>query len=251
MGAIHDGHLSLVREGRRHADISVASIFVNPTQFAPHEDFAAYPRNETRDLDLLASAGCDLVYCPEASEIYPPGDITRVTLPAMSALLEGRARPHFFEGVATVVSRLFIHLRPDVAVFGEKDFQQVQIIRRMTLDFGFPVEIVTAPTLREADGLAMSSRNAYLTEADRSIAPHLHRTLSAAAEALSGGARVGDVIAGAVKTLATCGFNRVDYVSACDPATLVEFTDDTAPRTGRLLAAAVVGRTRLIDNIPF
>src|SRR5262245_60438520 len=163
MGALHAGHTSLIRIGLEKADVAASSIFVNPTQFAAHEDLATYPRSEESDLEKLAEAGCSFCYCPLASEIYPPGDTTRVIVRDLSHMLEGEVRPHFFEGVASVVSRLFLHVSPDVAVFGEKDYQQLLVIRRMTQDLGFPIEIIGGPTMREADGLAMSSRNAYLS----------------------------------------------------------------------------------------
>ncbi|MCU0883263.1 MAG: pantoate--beta-alanine ligase [Hyphomonadaceae bacterium] len=165
MGALHKGHLALVEEARRHADHVVVSVFVNPTQFAPHEDFDRYPRQLATDAAMLAQAGASLIYAPDATSIYPPGDSTRVHVGGVSAHFEGRFRPHFFEGVASVVARLLIHVAPDVAVFGEKDFQQLAVIRRMTADLGLPVEIAGVATVREADGLALSSRNAYLDAA--------------------------------------------------------------------------------------
>ena len=177
MGALHEGHLSLVRLGLEKADVAASSIFVNPTQFAAHEDLSTYPRTEAEDLRKLQEAGCSFCYCPTASEMYPPGDSTRVQVKDLSHMLEGEVRPHFFEGVASVVSRLFRHVGPDVAVFGEKDYQQLLVIRRMVQDLGFPIEIVGGPTMREPDGLAMSSRNAYLTGEERTTAAALPRVM--------------------------------------------------------------------------
>jgi len=252
MGALHEGHLSLVRLGLTHADRVVASIFVNPTQFAPHEDFGAYPRTETRDLELLASAGCTLAYCPSPADIYPDGDSTTVAVSGVSQPLEGAFRPHFFGGVATVVARLFVHVAPDVALFGEKDFQQLQVIRRMTRDLGFAIEIIGGQTLREPDGLAMSSRNAYLTASERQTALTLYTSLKLAKERIQAGEPVGPALAEARAGLAAAGFAPVDYVAACDAATLNAYPDDSpgpTGRAGRILGAATLGRTRLIDNL--
>lgn len=249
MGAVHDGHASLVRVALAHADVAVASVFVNPTQFAPNEDFAAYPRSELEDVRRLGEAGCSLVYCPAPEEIYPEGDETRVSVPSLGARLEGVFRPHFFQGVATVVARLFVHVRPDVAVFGEKDFQQLQVIRRMTTDFGFPTRILGAPTVRESDGLAMSSRNAYLAAAERQTAPALHRILAETGAALRSGAPCEPALSTARERVIAAGFSRIDYIEACDADTLVPLA--SARDGGRLLAAAWLGRTRLIDNIAF
>ena len=182
MGALHDGHISLVKKAGENCECVVASIFVNPTQFAPGEDLDRYPRNEEGDVARLSAAGCGLVYCPSVEEMYPEGSLTNVRVEDMSDLLDGIYRPHFFYGVATVVARLFIHVKPDVAVFGEKDYQQLQIIRRMVRDLGFGIEIIGGRTWRDNDGLAQSSRNAYLSEEERSRASAMHAALHRAAE---------------------------------------------------------------------
>ena len=249
MGALHEGHLSLIRLGRERAGRVVASVFVNPTQFAPHEDFEAYPRDEARDAALLAQAGCDLLYAPSAGEMYPPGFATSVSVAGVSAPLEGEARPTHFSGVATVVAKLLIQAAPDVAVFGEKDFQQLQVIRRLARDLDLPVEIVGAPILRDADGLALSSRNAYLTPAERPVAAALNRVLAEAAAKLRAGASVADAEAQARQALEAAGFSRIDYVEARAPDDLARLGPGPIAGPARLLAAAVVGRTRLIDNL--
>src|SRR6185437_7325124 len=189
MGNLHAGHVSLIEAARRHGDRFVASIFVNPMQFGPNEDFAHYPRTPTQDERMLAEAGCNLMFMPEVSEIYPNGSerATRVDVPGLSRILDGEARPGHFEGVSTIVATLFHIVEPDVAIFGEKDFQQLTIIRRMVADLCMPVEIVGAPTVRDGDGLAMSSRNQYLTPAERQVAPRIFQTLQAAASRLQAG----------------------------------------------------------------
>jgi pantoate--beta-alanine ligase len=253
MGALHAGHISLLRLARSATDIVGATIFVNPTQFAAHEDFGAYPRGEDRDIALLAEAGCDFVYCPSPGEIYPPGDTTRVRVGALCDDLEGAIRPHFFEGVASVVARLFLHLSPDVAAFGEKDYQQLLVIRALTRDLGFPIRILGGETAREADGLALSSRNAYLSPDERARAGALPAALRAAIEAIECGASLAGACAEARSLLLAGGFSQVDYVEARRADTLSSFPDDAAPCgvAGRLLAAARIGTTRLIDNMPF
>jgi pantoate--beta-alanine ligase len=249
MGALHEGHLSLVRLAREHAGRVVASVFVNPTQFAPHEDFAAYPRDEARDAALLAGAGCDLLYAPGVEEMYAPGFATTVTVAGVSGPLEGASRPTHFAGVATVVAKLLVQAGPDVAVFGEKDFQQLQVIRRLTTDLDLSVEIVGAPIVREPDGLAMSSRNAYLTPDERPVAATLNRVLTDAVGALRAGQLVDGVEAAAVAALAAAGFARVDYVEVRRPLDLARLGPGPLDSPARILAAAVVGRTRLIDNM--
>jgi pantoate--beta-alanine ligase len=249
MGALHEGHLSLVRLARQEAGRAVASVFVNPTQFAPGEDFEAYPRDEARDAELLASAGCDLLYAPAPSEVYPPGFSTQVTVSGVSAPLEGEKRPTHFQGVATVVTKLLLQALPDVAVFGEKDYQQLQIIRRLATDLDIPARIVGAPTARADDGLALSSRNAYLSAEERRIAPVLHAALTRAAEAIAGGHRVDKVEAEAVLALKMAGFGSVDYVEARNAGDLSRLGPGPADDRGRILAAAWLGRTRLIDNV--
>ncbi len=249
MGALHEGHLSLVRLGRERADRVVASIFVNPTQFAPNEDFDAYPRGEARDAELLARAGCDLLYAPSVDQIYPTGFSTTVTVAGVSEPLDGQARPHHFAGVATVVSKLLIQAAPDVAIFGEKDYQQLQVIHRMALDLDLPVTILGGPTARAEDGLALSSRNAYLTQAERAIAPTLSRLLFTAAEDLRAGQPVAQVEERALSALAAAGFGPIDYFEARDADDLSRLDPGPLAGPARLLAAAWLGKTRLIDNV--
>lgn len=249
MGALHDGHLSLVRIGFERADRVVVSIFVNPAQFAPHEDFQSYPRTEARDLELLELLAVDLVFAPAVAEIYPPGFATRIVPEGAALGLESDSRPHFFGGVATVVSRLLNACGPDIAVFGEKDFQQLAVVRQMVADLCMPVEIVGAPTVREPDGLAMSSRNAYLTPAERAVAPVLHQVLKSFAEGLRAGVEPSGLIAAGSRRLLESGFRSIDYLSVRDAATLAPWSSaDGFARPVRVLAAAWLGRTRLIDN---
>ena len=253
MGSLHDGHLSLVQTALSVCDRVVASIFVNPTQFAPHEDFDDYPRTEESDRKKLQTAGADLAYVPSVQEMYPDGSVTNVRVEGLSDMLDGIYRPHFFYGVTTIVARLFLHVQPHVAVFGEKDYQQLQIIRRMVTDLAFPIEIIGAPTVRDADGLAQSSRNAYLTEEERAAAPAMKRALDFAAELLANGARVDDALDEACEQLQNAGFQSIDYVSAINPTDLTDLPLREVNRgfEGRLLAAAWLGKTRLIDNIGF
>tara|TARA_X000001316_G_scaffold3167_1_gene599 strand:- start:90 stop:968 length:879 start_codon:yes stop_codon:yes gene_type:complete len=251
MGALHGGHLSLVEKAGRHATKTIASIFVNPTQFAPGEDFDTYPRDESADRAKLDSAGCDLVYLPTVEEMYPEGTRTNVRVEQMSDLLDGIYRPHFFYGVATVVARLFLHVQPDVAVFGEKDYQQLQIIRRMVKDLGFPIEVLGGETTRDANGLAQSSRNLYLSPEERRAAGAMQAALHRAAMRLSIGAMPSDVLQEARDLIMASGFREMNYVSLVDPASLEDLPD--APLShgtvARLLGAAWLGKTRLIDNI--
>jgi pantoate--beta-alanine ligase len=249
MGALHAGHLSLIEIARAGADFVVASIFVNPTQFGPHEDFNAYPRDEERDVAMLAGAGCDLVYAPFAEAIYPPGFSTTVNVAGVSAPLEGAFRPHHFAGVATVVAKLLIQAAPDIAVFGEKDYQQLQVIRRLARDLDLAVEIIAAPIVRDGDGLALSSRNAYLTPDERRTAPTLRRCLVRAAAALAEGAEASRVEAKEREALAAAGFDPVDYFEVRDPDDLGRLGPGPLAGPARILAAARLGRTRLIDNI--
>lgn len=251
MGALHAGHLSLVQRSRALADRTCVTLFVNPTQFGPNEDFEVYPRDEAADADLLMSEGTDLLFAPDRTEMYPEGDSTRVAVTGVSEDLEGAFRPHFFTGVATVVTKLLLQALPDVAVFGEKDYQQLQVIKRLVRDLHIPVHIESGETVREADGLALSSRNAYLSPAERAIAPALHQTLASVAAALADGAdgaAVGDQERRAAAALENAGFRSVDYIAARDAETLGPWIDRTRP--GRVLAAAWLGRTRLIDNVP-
>lgn len=248
MGALHAGHVSLVERARAEARSVIASIFVNPTQFAPHEDFARYPRTFEADVEKLRAAGCDVVYAPAPGEMYPQGFATTISLagPA-SAGLEDAVRPTHFAGVATVVAKLLIQAAPDVAVFGEKDFQQLAVIRRMARDLDLPVEIVGAPTLREPDGLAMSSRNVYLGAAERAVAPALHRHLQACAARIGAGEPGQRVLADGRAQIEQAGF-RLDYLELRDAATLAP-ADARSGGPLRLLVAARIGATRLIDNI--
>lgn len=243
MGALHRGHLDLVKRAKAAADKVVVSIFVNPLQFAPTEDLDRYPRNEEGDVALLADIGCDLVYLPTPEVLYPQGFVSRIEMKGPALGLESDFRPHFFSGVATVVMKLFNQVRPDVAVFGEKDFQQLAVIRAMVRDFDMPLEIMAAPTVREPDGLALSSRNAYLSAAERAVAPQLFAQLHAVVA--QGGSD--DAIARAETALMTAGFGRTDYIALRDAETLGPVTEATRAR--RLLAAAWLGKTRLIDNI--
>ena len=250
MGALHDGHSALVRQSLASCDRTVVSIFVNPKQFAPHEDFATYPRNEAADLARLAGLGADLVYMPSAQEMYADGFATSVSVAGLSEGLCGVTRPHFFQGVATVVAKLLLQCLPDNAYFGEKDYQQLQVVRRLVRDLDIPVAVVGVPTVREADGLAMSSRNAYLTPAERAAAPALHRVLSRVAERLHAGDAAPDAAAWGRRELAAAGFARVDYLEVRDADTLAPIEGAlTAGARARVLAAALLGRTRLIDNI--
>jgi pantoate--beta-alanine ligase len=245
MGALHDGHLSLVRAADKPT--VVVSIFVNPTQFAPHEDFDAYPRTLESDVQKLAGAGVPIVFAPPAREIYPQGFATTVTVGGPSAGLETDFRPHFFAGVATVVAKLLLAAMPDTAIFGEKDYQQLLVVKRLARDLGLPTEIVGAPIAREPDGLAMSSRNVYLDARERSIAGNLNKVLK---DVIARARETGDLrdaeLFGA-ETLAATGFDKVDYVAIRDAETLD--VAENLNRPARVLAAAKIGRTRLIDNM--
>ncbi|HEU0161531.1 MAG TPA: pantoate--beta-alanine ligase [Rhizomicrobium sp.] len=244
MGALHDGHLSLVTEARRHAAHVVVSIFVNPTQFAPHEDFDAYPRTLDADLQKLDGAAA-IVFAPAAREIYPDGDATRITVGGPAAGLESDFRPHFFSGVATVVARLLIAASPDIAVFGEKDYQQLLVVKRLARDLALPCRIIGAPTRRDPDGLAQSSRNAYLSPPQRQVAGRMNGILKdAATQARRDGIAAAEAAGAAA--LRTAGFDSVDYVAIRDAETLAPIT--ALDRPARILAAAKIGATRLIDN---
>ena len=249
MGALHDGHLSLVRRAKESAGKVVASIFVNPTQFAPGEDFEAYPRDEARDGELLASAGCDLLYAPTVDVIYPPGFSTTVTVSGVSSDLEGAARPSHFAGVATVVTKLLIQAEADIAVFGEKDYQQLMVIRRLARDLDIPTEIVGAPTVREQDGLARSSRNAYLSEDERVLAGRLNGILAEMAKALADGAPVEGTEAVARAALEAAGITEIGYIEARGADDLRRLGPGPVQEPARVLAAIRIGRTRLIDNM--
>jgi pantoate--beta-alanine ligase len=249
MGNLHTGHISLIEAARQYGDRFVASIFVNPMQFGPNEDFAHYPRTPDRDMRMLADAGCSLMFMPDVAEIYPGGfeNSTQVAVPELSKILCGAFRPGHFEGVATVVAKLFNIVMPDVAIFGEKDYQQLTIIRRMVADLCMPLEIVGARTVREADGLAMSSRNQYLTDAERTLAPVIYKTLSHAMTRLGSGEQdFKEIEAQGVRMLAESGF-RPDYFAVRTPADLSLPTQESKEFV--VLTAARLGKARLIDNL--
>jgi len=248
MGALHDGHLSLVRMGKRVADHVVVSIFVNPTQFGPNEDFAAYPRDEARDAALLADEGVALLWAPDVAVMYPAGHSTHIEVAALGGDYCGAARPGHFDGVATVVAKLFNQVRADVAIFGEKDWQQLAIIRRMARDLDFKLDILGAPIARDRDGLALSSRNAYLSPEQRAAATAFPDALKAAAAAIAGGGDVGAALATAEAAIVAGGFDSVDYVALADADSLERL--EVFRASARLLAAARIGKTRLIDNYP-
>jgi pantoate--beta-alanine ligase len=249
MGALHAGHLALVRDARKRTDRVAVSIFVNPTQFAPHEDLASYPRTFDADLAALAREQVDLVWAPDAETMYPAGFATRIAPEgAATAGLEDKFRPQFFGGVATVVAKLLIQVAPDLAIFGEKDYQQLKVVMRLAVDLDLPTTIIGLPTIREADGLALSSRNAYLSPAERAKAPTLHRVLNQSAHAIAAGEPVDDVLARGRAEVTAAGF-ALDYLEARHADSLGPIQ---SPQDGpiRLLVAAKIGRTRLIDNVP-
>jgi pantoate--beta-alanine ligase len=245
MGALHAGHIAL--EARRRADRVVATIFVNPLQFGANEDLDRYPRQEEQDARMLEEAGCDLLWLPQGPDMYPPGFATNVSVKGVGDRWEGEARPGHFDGVATVVAKLLCAVRPDIAIFGEKDFQQLAVIRRMTQDLQIGVQILSHPTIRDADGLALSSRNAYLSADERSAALALPQALNEAAQRISSGAPVAEALEQAKNRLSAAGFSRIDYVGLVNALTLEPLEEAAGPM--RLIAAAVIGRTRLIDNI--
>jgi pantoate--beta-alanine ligase len=248
MGALHDGHISLVRLARRRAGRTVVSIFVNPAQFAPHEDFGRYPRTWKADIAALKAEKADLVFAPEVAELYPEGFATRIAPegPAVAGL-EDKFRPHFFGGVATVVAKLLIAGMPDISIFGEKDFQQLLVIRRLARDLALPIKIVGGPTVREKDGLALSSRNVYLTPDERKAAPTLYRTLQASAAAIARCEPIAEAMARGKAVIERAGF-KLDYFEARHAETLAPIA---SPQEGpiRILVAAKLGATRLIDNL--
>ena len=247
MGALHEGHLSLVRMAKEKAGRVVVSIFVNPAQFAPHEDFDSYPRERDEDIAKLAALGVDLVFAPPREEVYPPGFATRVAVDGLSEGLCGVSRPHFFGGVATVVAKLLNQCQADYAIFGEKDYQQRLVIRRMARDLDIDTDILGGPIVREADGLAMSSRNAYLSAQERKIAPLLHATLVDAAQAITDGGNISAALEKGTQALEDAGF-KVDYFEARNAETLAP-VENTAVGPVRLFCAAFLGKTRLIDNV--
>lgn len=249
MGALHDGHLTLAREAGQRADRVVASVFVNPTQFAAHEDLETYPRQEARDAELLAGAGCDLLFTPSVDEMYPAGATTTISVGGPAEGLEGEFRPRMFGGVALVVAKLLNQVQADVAVFGEKDWQQLMVVRRLVRDLDIPTEIIGSPTMRDGHGLALSSRNAYLSEAELGIARQLNGVLAEAGAAAASGTLLDAVERDACDALLRAGFSHVDYVAVRRADDLSVFESGLANAPGRILAAAWLGRTRLIDNM--
>ena len=247
MGALHAGHMALVAAAGEAAARTVVSIFVNPTQFAPAEDLAAYPRDEADDLKKLAAAGVDLVFMPVVADMYGEGFATSLNVAGHGAGLESAARPHFFTGVATVVCKLLLQCLPDIAVFGEKDYQQLQVVRRMVRDLDIPSDILAIPTVREADGLACSSRNDYLSPEERTIAARLHEILHDTAARLRGGGAVIAEIERGMISLREAGFDGIDYLALCDGESLTPLSE--AKEGARLLAAVRLSGTRLIDNL--
>jgi pantoate--beta-alanine ligase len=249
MGALHDGHLALVRQAQADCRRVIVTLFVNPTQFGANEDLTAYPRDEAADRAQLEAAGADVLFAPEVAEMYPPDHATTVSVAGLTRHLCGPHRPGHFDGVATIVTKLLLQSLPDAAYFGEKDYQQLQVIRRLARDLDIPVRIVGVPTVREADGLARSSRNRYLSRVERAVAATLPRVLQTVAEQLA--RSPGDVAAqtswGRAQLL-DAGFDKVDYLDVCDAETLQPVTTVTTP--SRVFAAAWLGRTRLIDNMP-
>lgn len=254
MGALHEGHLDLVREALRRADRVVTSVFVNPTQFAAHEDLGAYPRQEARDAELLEQAGCALMFAPTADEMYAPGAVTRITVGdaatgGPSQGLEGDFRPRMFGGVALVVAKLLNQAQADIAVFGEKDWQQLMVVRRMVRDLDIPTGIIGLPTVRDAHGLALSSRNAYLSPAELEVARKLNVVLREAAGLASAGRPLAGVERDAYAAILKAGFDTVDYVAVRRSEDLAVFPDGVVNGPARILTAARIGKTRLIDNM--
>lgn len=247
MGALHAGHLALVTHAKAIGRRAIVSIFVNPTQFGPTEDFSRYPRDTQADLALLSQAGADAAWLPSVETMYPTGFSTRIEPGPAAEGLCGRFRPGHFSGVATVVTKLINQVRPDIALFGEKDFQQLQVIRAVTRDLDLPVTIEGVPTLRETDGLALSSRNRYLDQHERAVAPRLHAVLADIAERLARGAQAEPLVAEGIAALTAAGFGPVQYLEVRDAQTLQPV--ERAEREARVLVAAYLGKTRLIDNV--
>ena len=250
MGGLHEGHLSLVRTARRRARRVIATIFVNPTQFGASEDFESYPRDEARDTDLLERAGCDLVYIPNVAEMYPSGFASTISVDGLTSPLCGKHRTDHFDGVTTIVCKLLNQTQPDYAVFGEKDWQQLVTLRRMVRDLDMPVQVIGSPTLRDQDGLAMSSRNRYLSPAERRTAGKLNKALFAAADHIASGVPVQRVIEATRKALLSAGFERFDYLEARHAVSLAPIERFTSDGEARVFAAGYLGQTRLIDNVP-
>lgn len=248
MGALHAGHFALIDAARAKADKVVVSIFVNPAQFAPHEDFARYPRDLARDAAALEQhGGADLIYAPEIEAVYPQGFATHVEVGGPSEGLETDFRPHFFGGVATVLTKLFLQCAPDLVAFGEKDYQQLLVVKRLVQDLDLGISVMGVPTVREADGLAMSSRNAYLSPEQRAVAASLNRVLRATGDRAKAGVSIPQAEAEGAAQLINAGFDRVDYVAIRDAETLQQLREITRP--ARVLAAARIGSVRLIDNM--
>ncbi len=247
MGGLHEGHLVLVRRSLALTERTVVTLFVNPTQFGEGEDYDTYPREEAADAALLAGEGAHLLFAPRVAEMYSDGAVTQISVPGISDDLEGAFRPHFLSAVATIVAKLLNQALPDKAFFGEKDYQQLQVVRRMTRDLHIPVAIEPVETVRQADGLALSSRNAYLSEAERKAAPALYRVLTTVAEKVAAGAEVAEQCALAEQALLDAGFEKVDYVAVRHAETLAPVQPPGPP--ARVLAAAWLGRARLIDNV--
>ena len=248
MGALHEGHLSLVTRAREQCTRAVVSIFVNPTQFGPHEDFQRYPRDLEGDAAKLATVGADAVFAPQVAEMYPEGAVTTVSVARLTEGLCGPFRPGHFQGVATIVTKLLLQCLPDAGFFGEKDYQQLQVIRQLASDLDIPVRIEGVPTWRETDGLAMSSRNAYLAPAERALAPTLYRVLQQVATEMKAGGTAVAATALGKQELMRAGFARLDYLDVVDAVTLQKI--EKLERPARIAAAAWLGKTRLIDNLP-
>ena len=247
MGALHEGHFSLVDRSVMENGRTCVSLFVNPKQFSPTEDFDLYPRNEAADAQALQGRGANVLFAPAVEEMYPADAATSVSVPGLGDVLEGKFRDGFFTGVATVVSKLLIQSMADRAYFGDKDYQQLRVIRRLTADLNIPVQIIGCPIIREEDGLALSSRNAYLTTEERAIAPALHAVLLKMAAAIPSGADSASAVQDGMQHLLSVGFMRVDYLAVVDPETLLPLSSATGPC--RVLGAAWLGKTRLIDNV--
>ncbi len=247
MGALHEGHLTLTREGFKRADIVITTIFVNPTQFGPNEDFDAYPRTLEADVEKLAAEGVQAVFAPSVPDMYPEGSATTVSVKGITETLEGICRPGHFDGVATIVAKLLLQALPDIALFGEKDYQQLQVIKRLTADLDIPVAIIGVTTVREESGLALSSRNAYLTPEQKDIAVAISRTLKAMSARIADGEPLDSVQSWGAAQIESAGFDKIDYLEIRDAATLQPVPEKAGDL--RILVAAFLGKARLIDNV--